>query len=315
MPRGRSAEPLRRKSHKKSHNRHHSNIRRPTGVCKVTDTNEECLKKSITALNLEYIESDDDGNCLFYSIEHWFKEMGIPMDDWLKKMGLSTAGKGGSVKNSRSIENHMKLRNAIINYMAFNKDRFIDFIMEEDGKYRTPLAKKQGVTRMINRLYENAMWDSQFGDIVPLMAAEALNIRIVIHEWSWRELQFKTANLSRNDAGDNIPIIHILRTNGNHFDLLFPIGHRLEVEKVKGVRAWDSIKATAASPNIAAPNVATATAATTASTRKAKSAKKRATTRKVSSYNNNNDEQLAMALALSAAESAAATAESKNKSS
>ena len=163
---------------------------------------------------------------------------------------------------------------------------------------------------MINKLYENAMWDSQFGDIVPLMAAEALNIRIVIHEWSWRELQFKTANLSRNDAGDNIPIIHILRTNGNHFDLLFPIGHRLEVEKVKGDRAWDSIKATAASPNIAAPNVATATAATTASTRKAKSAKKRATTRKVSSYNNNNnDEQLAMALALSAAESAAAESE------
>jgi hypothetical protein len=256
---------------------------------------------------------------LFYSIEHWFKEMGIPMDDWLKKMGLSTAGKGGSVKNSRSIENHMKLRNAIINYMAFNKDRFIDFIVEEDGKYRTPLAKKQGVTRMINKLYENAMWDSQFGDIVPLMAAEALNIRIVIHEWSWRELQFKTANLSRNDAGDNIPIIHILRTNGNHFDLLFPIGHRLEVEKVKGVRAWEHVKATAASPNIAAPNVASAasaTAAATASTRKAKSAKKRATTRKVSSYNNNNnDEQLAMALALSAAESAAATAESKNKSS
>jgi hypothetical protein len=170
--------------------------------CPANMNNDACLAHTITAIGFTHLESPDDGNCFFTSLETYFKLMESPLAE----------------------KDHMELRQMLVDYLLTHLEKFRLFVVKE---YKVKSEKQRlkyldaFITKEIKEIAKPNVYDTQLGDIVPQEATNAFNIRIVIHNWRWSTLDFAEFDLNP-DAGTPEHTIHLLRINENHFDLLFP---------------------------------------------------------------------------------------------
>ena len=164
--------------------------------------NEECLNSKITQLGFTRMESPDNGDCFFLSLETYFKVKETPLSE----------------------KDAMELRTDLVTYLLANLDKYRDYSGIE-GKGRTAAARKAYIdrvmTREINKLSGAGVYDTDLGDIVPQAATNAFNVRIIVHNWRWATMDFANFVLGPDDGAPDYTI-HLLRINENHFDLLFP---------------------------------------------------------------------------------------------
>lgn len=156
----------------------------------------------IKALGFERLESPDDGNCFFYSLESYFKVAEATLSD----------------------KDDMGLRADLVAYLLTNSEKFRPFIARE-YKVKSDMLRLRYldayIRSEIKKIAKPNAYDTDLGDIVPQEATNAFKIRIVIHNWRWTTLDFAQIDLKPDDALHE-HTIHLLRLNENHFDLLYP---------------------------------------------------------------------------------------------
>jgi hypothetical protein len=193
--------------------------------CPAGMNNMACLEHQISGLGFKHLESPDDGNCFFTSLETYFKLVESPLAE----------------------KDHMDLRSMLVDYLLAHADKFRPFVVKE---YKVKSEKQRlkyldaFITKEIKELGKPNVYDTQLGDIVPQEATNAFNVRIVIHNWKWTPLTFDIFDLAP-DAGAPAHTIHLLRVNENHFDLLFPTPEFTEEVSDR----WDMIQIMRANNN------------------------------------------------------------------
>jgi hypothetical protein len=165
--------------------------------------NEDCLNHKIRAIGFARLESPNDGNCFFYSLETYFK---------MKETCLAE-------------KDHMELRGDLVAYLLAHSEKFRPFVVRE-YKVKSEVQRLRYldayIRSEIKKIGKSNIYDTDLGDIMPQEATNAFKIRIVIHNWRWTTLDFAQIDLKPDD-GEYKHTIHLLRMNENHFDLLYPI--------------------------------------------------------------------------------------------
>jgi hypothetical protein len=163
---------------------------------------EDCLAHKITESGYVRLESPDDGNCFFASLETFFKLKETPLAD----------------------KDEDDLRQDLVAYLLANLEKFRPFIVKE-YKVKSEAQRLRYldsyIAKQIKILAKPNVYDTDLGDIVPQEATNAFKVRIVIHNWRWRTTDFALFDLTP-ESGSHDYTIHLLRINENHFDLLYP---------------------------------------------------------------------------------------------
>jgi hypothetical protein len=202
LAKGGAGTPKKSKSPNNTRKKSKSPLRVSGPGCTPSMNNDACLAHQINELEFIRLESPDDGNCFFTSLETYFKLNETPLGE----------------------KDHMELRQMLVDYLLAHAEKFRPFVVKE---YRVKSEKQRlmyldkFIVKEIKEIAKPNVYDTQLGDIVPQEATNAFNVRIVIHNWVWGRLAFDVFNLVP-DVGDPEHTIHLLRINENHFDLLFP---------------------------------------------------------------------------------------------
>lgn len=190
------------------------------GPCGRYEDNEACLDHKIQELNFIRLESPDDGNCFFYSLETYFKLMEAPL----------------------ATKDNMELRSMIVDYLLAHANKYLPFVMKEYSAKTKPekaeALKLAYVKKGIEKLRKANVYDTEFGDVVPQEAPNAFNIKLIIHDWSWSEKRFRPVEAVPESGGSPLYTVNVLRINGNHFDLLFP---KADFDEDK-IGKWEMVK-------------------------------------------------------------------------
>jgi hypothetical protein len=172
------------------------------GACSPSMNNDACLEHEIAEAGFVRLESPNDGNCFFASLETYFKLKETPHAD----------------------KTHMELRHFLRDYLLAHAEKFRPFVVKE-YKVKSEVQRLRYlnafIAKEIKTIGKPNIYDTQLGDIVPQEATNAFNVRIVIHNWNWTTREFTIFDLIP-ELGKPEHTIHLLRINENHFDLLFP---------------------------------------------------------------------------------------------
>lgn len=159
--------------------------------------NCDILKKSLTNLNFKLYKSQPMGNCFFNSIAKYFR-----LND---KMNIT--GK--------------EVRLNLIKFITTN---------EHIMKYmETTLAmSNKDIHDELYELRNNGVYDLDIFDIIPIIIATQYNIKVCIYTWmicSENLLNESDCEIyvPITDYDTNINKIHLLYSNMEHYDLLFPL--------------------------------------------------------------------------------------------
>ena len=155
-----------------------------------------------------------DGNCFFASLAAFFQITAHPL-----------AGK-----------TELELRNILVETMLPNIKDLLPYVARE-YKVKNPTLvlryKTAFVTTEVKKLRRPFVYDTDLGDIVPQESTRAFGIRLVIHDWNWNTMRADVYFLDPPVIVSDLPTIHLLRTNENHYDLLLPLsemnGPRFEI--------------------------------------------------------------------------------------
>lgn len=158
-----------------------------------------------------------DGNCFFTSLAVYFQIMDHPL----------------------AAKTHMELRDLLVETMLPNVKDLLPYVPRE-YKIKNPTLvlryKTAFVTTEVRKLRKPFVYDTDLGDIVPQESTRAFGLRLAIHNWNWTTMRADVYLLEPpGPVGSSaaFPIVHLLRTNENHYDLLLPLtemnGSRFEM--------------------------------------------------------------------------------------
>ena len=164
---------------------------------------QRALKRAIKAEGFVHLESLNDGNCFFYSLETYY-----------------------FLTDNEERADYDVLRQMVVNEIKEHPENYVYFIPErllnnEAGANAPPMTNDERLAytiREADKLGEQGAWNSQLGDFVPQLAATILGINIDIYEMVDGELRLTPVHIEEAGA----PTIQLLRINQNHYDLLFP---------------------------------------------------------------------------------------------
>lgn len=192
--------------------RKHGGLRFEVNVfkCKTNTTNkkkisvyeivEKCAQEFALAHNFDIINTADDGNCFY---------------DSLSKYGKLTG-------NSSTNKTHLQLRKEIVGDMIKNMDEYSVYFIPDDPSANIPTNDE--IKNDLKKYLKSRQWDGALGDIFPQVAAKVLNknIRIfdVQNDGSVNMIEMGTG--PEGTINTALPVIILIRTNGNHFRLLMP---------------------------------------------------------------------------------------------
>jgi hypothetical protein len=161
---------------------------------------DNCAQEFATAQGFQIIDTADDGNCFY---------------DSLSKYGQRTG-------NPATNKSHMEIRRAVVGFMIANQARYAPYLIPDDPA--APVPTPAQITARLRQYLKSRTWAGGLGDVFPQVAAEVLNLNITIYDvqddGSVRMISMGTGP----DGGPNpaLPTVHLVRTNGNHFRLLWP---------------------------------------------------------------------------------------------
>ena len=168
------------------------------------------LLLALSDRGLARFQSEDDGNCLYYSLESWLRMHGAPMG-------------------------HMAIRIATADYMLGRAQNDYDNGLvdtDEFPTYDTYVAGIQGMKK------PNA-WFSNLGDRAVEAAAMMLGRNIRVMNWNYSTGRFDFEYTA--EVPGAVETINILRTGNNHYDLLMSYA---EISANPGMMAeWEALKA------------------------------------------------------------------------
>lgn len=198
------------------------------------------LLQSLVPLGLQFVPSPGDGNCFFHTLEQYFVSVGT-----LPVSPTSGCGKG----------NALALRKSMVEYIKSNPE-----IHKLAIEWGIPLEED------LPKLATPGEYDFELFNLVPTIAATQYDIKILIYPYQKRS----RAGITEGDAApygpmdkdwSNLPTVHMLYTDGIHYDLLLPTSKNAPVAPAPTAKskAAPKSKATPASKKTA-PVVAVAAA-------------------------------------------------------
>lgn len=164
---------------------------------------QRAIKRAIKNEGIVHLESLNDGNCFFYSLETYY-----------------------FLTDNEERADYNVLRQMVVNEIKEHPENYVHFIPERllnNGAEANapPMTNDERLAYTIseaNKLGEQGAWNSQLGDFVPQLAATILGINIDIYEMIDGELRLTPVHIENEEA----PTIQLLRINQNHYDLLYP---------------------------------------------------------------------------------------------
>ena len=159
-----------------------------------------CAQEFATAQGFQIVDTADDGNCFY---------------DSLSKYGQRTG-------NPATNRPHMEIRRAVVSFMIANQARFAPYLIPDDPKAPEPTAAQ--ITQRLRQYLKSRAWAGGLGDVFPQVAAEVLNLNITIYDVQDNGNIRMIAMGTGPEGGPNpaLPTVDLVRTNGNHFRLLWP---------------------------------------------------------------------------------------------
>jgi hypothetical protein len=175
-------------------------------VCKAREEVEPCAERFASSLGLQIIETADDGNCFY---------------DSLSKYGAIT-------KDVATNKTHLKLRQEVVRYMIAHRAEYAAALIPDNPK--APVPTDVQIKAQLETYLRPYTWAGALGDVFPQVAARVLNINITIYDVTRKGgviNMIAMGNAPEGEPDPARPVVQLLRTNGNHFRLLMPIGTNL----------------------------------------------------------------------------------------
>jgi hypothetical protein len=213
-------------------------------VCTEKEDTQKCAERFAASLGLQIIETADDGNCFY---------------DSLSKYGAIT-------KDAATNKTHLVLRREVVTFMINHRDEFAAALIPDDPK--APVPTNAQILARLRHYLSPYTWAGGLGDVFPQVAARVLNINITIYDIAAGRINMiAMGNAPEGEPDPARPVVQLLRTNGNHFRLLMPLGTNLSaiappaaVPKAAAAALPTGRRVTAKKPNMIA-NTAAALAA------------------------------------------------------
>lgn len=167
-------------------------------VCEMDVPVTDCITNFAAANNFMVVKTADDGNCFY---------------DTLSKYGAYSG-------NVRLNKPHMDLRREIINTMILNQAAYAPYFVEDETVSPEGNAIEVNVGKELRKFLRSKQWAGWMGDVIPQVAADILGVNIVIYD----VLPSNAINriTIHPVAGAAATTVNMLRTNGSHFELLWP---------------------------------------------------------------------------------------------
>jgi hypothetical protein len=162
---------------------------------------DDCIDVYLMENGFKRYEVPDDGNCFFHALQKFYEltDTSLPKDFPDKPPEL-----------------YKRLRKYVVDYMVNNRGEYLNYIITPSG---TESSKKSKLTKELNLLYKDKVWDVYLGDFIPQETPKALGIRIELHELNDRKISSHTVQNNTN-PNSNLPLVHLLRLSKSHFELL-----------------------------------------------------------------------------------------------
>jgi len=173
-------------------------IQKNQEIQRILQKREEEVAAYLEKVGLEKIKTDADGNCFFYAVQGY-------------------ADIKGKEDMSVSVE---ALRNAVAETIQIKKDEYLLSFVSNNAL--------QAHVDNIRKCEERGDTTNTWADEVDVAAfSDYFKVCIVVHDWhETNNFPYHMKKLTYQDKcdekQDNI-IIHILRTNNNHYSLLMPV--------------------------------------------------------------------------------------------
>lgn len=183
---------------------------------------EDCAQEFATSQGFTIIETADDGNCFY---------------DSLAKYGQRTG-------NPATNKSHLALRREVVQYMLNNQAQYEIYLLDDVPSPPDPpapasakaaaaaaaaaakakAAHQRAITARLRGYLQPYTWAGGLGDVFPQVAAQILNLNITIYDVE------ANGNINMIAMGPGaggipspgVPVVNLIRTNGNHFRLLWP---------------------------------------------------------------------------------------------
>ena len=167
-------------------------------VCEMDVPVTDCITNFAAANNFMVVRTLDDGNCFY---------------DTLSKYGAYSG-------NVRLNNPHMALRREIIDTMILNQAAYAPYFVEDKTVSPEGKAIEVNVGKELRKFLRSKQWAGWMGDVIPQVAADILGVNIVIYD----VLPSNTIDriTIHPVAGAAATTVNMLRTNGSHFELLWP---------------------------------------------------------------------------------------------
>lgn len=171
----------------------------PPGTPAYTAANN-CAQEFATAQGFQIVDTADDGNCFYDSLSKYGQRTGNPATD----------------------QPHMAIRRAIVGHMIANQALYAPYLIPDDTRAPVPTAAQ--ITSRLRQYLKSRAWAGGLGDVFPQVAAEVLNLNITIYDVQDDGSVRMIAMGTGPEGGPNpaLPTVNLVRTNGNHFRLLWP---------------------------------------------------------------------------------------------
>ncbi len=170
-------------------------------------TKIQCYKNFAKEYNFTIVETADDGNCFY---------------DTLSKYGART-------NISKLKKSHMELRKEIIGSLIDPEklEKYSPFFVENKIISPENEAIEVNVVNELTKFLKPYQWAGWMGDIIPQIAAELLQINIEVYDVldtnnNNDDTPNSISKIIFAGGGNGLPTVSMLRTNGNHFRLLWP---------------------------------------------------------------------------------------------
>jgi hypothetical protein len=198
-------------------------------TCPPGANDDACAQDFADANGFEVIETADDGNCFYDSVSKYGQRTGNPAVN----------------------KPHMELRREVVQDMINNQAQYAAALIPDNPKARVPTPAQ--ITARLTRFFKSRTWSGGLGDVFPQVGAQVFGINITIYDIKVdRSINMIAMGPGPQGGPDPaLPVINLIRTNGNHFRLLWPLGAAVPpagVPPVAPPRAPSPPKARAPSP-------------------------------------------------------------------
>jgi hypothetical protein len=163
---------------------------------------DRCADEFAGSQGWNVISTADNGNCFYDSLAKYYQK----------------------TKNAdKAKRSNRELRKMIINAIITRRAEYAHVFVSEDPN--APEMTNADILAELQEYLKPYQWAGPLGDVVPSVAAHILDINITIYDTR----DDGRVNMIAMGTGPNgipnpgLPTINLIRTNGNHFQLLWPI--------------------------------------------------------------------------------------------